>query len=154
MRLPKYGILLGLCCIFSLSGKELLCDFAKVPVSLWQSGEFGQTITKEKDGIIVRFHSGKRNFVAVKPDFREEITAFDRGHLFLELELPEHSNLKAVAVRFRDMNGEVFQWKSDIKKLRGKAVHIPITVENFQYSYGKKANKKVDFPLRLHTILL
>lgn len=154
MRLPKYGILLVLCCIFSLSGKELLCDFAKVPVSLWQGGEFGQTITKKKDGITVRFHSEKRNFAAVKPDFREEIPIFDRGHLSLELELPEYSNLKAVAVRLRDVNGEVFQWQADIKKLKGKTVHIPITAENFQYSYGKKANKKMDFPLRLHTILL
>jgi len=100
-----------------------------------------------------RLSWGKNRFAYAEPIFSQQkpLSEFDAATITLKAYAPAGCQVARVNLRLIDADNEVFQWDQVVNWTQGglQIVSYQITPSNFKVSWGDKANKKIDFPVRL-----
>lgn len=129
-----------------------------------RGGKFILAKAPDARGISAMASWGNKHFPYQSYQFKDPIalSEFSKKHTNALLEVWVYGDenrkaVKRVAVRLIDSEGEIFQYKSSntglIKPGRQKLTYR-INQHNAECSFGKKANKKIDLPLRLQGFAL
>ncbi len=153
-----FSLSLILCGTLLSAAPQTLFDFSKdspeaklhSPEKKKQSATY-QALQDGQPGLWITWdNAAARHFEFSLPP--QKLPEFDTAELRVQAYLPEGGAIGRISVRFRDKDGEIFQFSTSIDKKESgwQTLTFPIepAPEKPECWYGgKKANKRIDFPV-------
>ena len=138
---------------------EVYLDFKQAQVVGNAPGNVKLDLTRTPEGLRVSWPEGARTplEVMVRQASASPLFALPENPIRLKLKLPDDSAVHHVHLRFRDAGNEIFQY-SRVPAIPAEdgwmVIEYPARPGNANVIYGGDKNRQIDWPLRLHSVVL